>query len=420
MYRSRTSRSVVVVALLALLLASCGKTVKSGSTSTATPTITLTEFKIAVSGSVPVSKAVSIPVVNKGAAPHQIVLETGAQNATTEMLQAGQSGTLKVPPLAAGSYMMYCTIPGHRQAGMETMLTVGGAATAAPAGAMTAAEMEQGEKAAVEAFPAKTEGSGGHIQKPVIKNGVKVFDLDARAVRWETAPNLFFDAYAYNGQIPGPELHVRQGDRVRVVVHNHLPEATVLHLHGLTLPNAMDGVGFLTQKPIEPGQSFTYAFTVVDPPGTYMYHSHFDALAQVGKGLLGAFIIDPKQKAWDVEQTMILGDGPLGYTINGKSFPATSPIVAPYGSKVLVRFLNMGQLLHPMHLHGFHFSVLNEDGGPVPRPYKVDTLVIAPGQRFDVMFTATSKGAWAFHCHILSHAEGDHGMFGMVTAVIVQ
>ena len=113
-----------------------------------------------------------------------------------------------------------------------------------------------------------------------------------------------------------------------------------------------------------------------------------------------------------------MGDGPLGYTINGKGFPATQPIAAKLGQKVLVCFLNAGQLSHPMHLHGFHFTVVARDGVPIA-PYVVDTLSVGPGEIYDAVFGADSPGVWAFHCHILSHAESDHGMHGMVTAVIV-
>jgi FtsP/CotA-like multicopper oxidase with cupredoxin domain len=223
---------------------------------------------------------------------------------------------------------------------------------------------------------------------------------------------------SYNGQIPGPELHVRTGDRIKVVLHNQMPQSTAIHFHGLEVPNAMDGVPFLTQPPVKAGGSFTYEFTVKDAPGTYMYHSHHNATEQVTKGLLGAFVVDPPAKTWNVEQTLILGDGPLGFTLNGKGFPATQPITATLGQTVLVRFINAGQLSHPMHLHGFHFTVVARDARPIA-PYVIDTLSVGPGEIYDATFTADSPGVWAFHCHILSHAESEHGMHGMVTAVIV-
>jgi FtsP/CotA-like multicopper oxidase with cupredoxin domain len=284
----------------------------------------------------------------------------------------------------------------------------------------TTMTMLQMEEAKVKAFPAKTQGTGGAPLRGRLVNGVKVFDITATAVRWEVSPGQFADAYAYNGQIPGPELRVKRGDRVQIVFHNALPEASSIHFHGVTLPNAMDGVPFITQPPVMPGESFTYAWRVVDNPGTYMYHSHENAVEQVSKGLLGAFVIEPASKSWDIEQTLVLGDGALGFTINGKGFPATSPLVAKRGKRVLIRFMNAGQLLHPMHLHGFHFTVVARDGRPVESPYDLDTLVVAPGERFDVLFSANLLGVWAFHCHILSHVEGPQGMFGMVTALVVK
>ena len=118
---------------------------------------------------------------------------------------------------------------------------------------------------------------------------------------------------------------------------------------------------------------------------------------------------------------MILDDsGTIGYALNGKSFPATAPIVAKQGEWVEVQYMNEGSQIHPMHLHGMPMLVVGEDGFPTPNPYQVDTLTVAPGQRFTVLVHATEKGVWAFHCHILNHAEGDNGMFGMVTAFIVQ
>lgn len=247
---------------------------------------------------------------------------------------------------------------------------------------------------------------------------MKVFEITAAPVSWEVTPGRFVEGFAYNGQIPGPEIRVRRGDRVRVAVRNELPESTAVHFHGVAVPNTMDGVPFITLPPIKPFESFDYEFTVREDPGTYMYHSHHNATAQVSKGLLGAFIVEPTRRAWDVEQTVIVGDGDLGFTLSGKSFPATAPIAAKRGQRVLLRFANAGQLLHPMHLHGVHFTVVGRDGRAVS-PYELDTITVAPGERYDVLFTASLPGIWALHCHILSHVESDQGMHGMVTAVIV-
>ena len=155
-----------------------------------------------------------------------------------------------------------------------------------------------------------------------------------------------------------------------------------------------------------------------------MYHSHHNAADQVTKGLLGSFIIEPKDKTRDFkvdgDYTLVLNDANIGLTLNGKSFPATAPIIAKLGDKVSVRFMNEGLQIHPMHTHGYYMNVFAQDGFNLPAPYKADVLNIAPGQRFDVIIEADEPGVWAFHCHILTHAESPHGMFGMVTALIVQ
>jgi FtsP/CotA-like multicopper oxidase with cupredoxin domain len=286
-------------------------------------------------------------------------------------------------------------------------------------GSMSAQQMAAMHQRSMEAFPARTAGTGGRVLRPEIVNGVKVFRLMTMPTRWEVAPGQFATAFAFNGQVPGPQIRVHRGDTVRVVLTNHLPQPTTIHWHGMTVPNRMDGVPYVTQKPVMPGQTFTYQFTVVDPPGTYLYHSHFDSTEQVGAGLYGALIVEPRHPSWDVEYTEILNDGVLGYTINGKGWPATAPLAARLGQTVLIRLANVGQLLHPLHLHGYHFTVIAEDGAPVRPPYRADTLVVAPGETYDVIVHATHPGVWALHCHILSHVEGPQGMFGMATALVV-
>ncbi len=275
----------------------------------------------------------------------------------------------------------------------------------------------------IKAFPAQTAKHGGQRLEPRVENGVKIFDLTARETQWETTPGNFVKAWAYNDMVPGPEIRVREGERVRVVLKNELPESTVIHFHGLELPIDQDGVPFITQPPIKPGTSFTYEFTVPNA-GSHMYHSHHNAAKQVGMGLLGAFIVEPLQpraiEKVDADYVMVLNDGVLGYTLNGKGFPATQPLVAKLGQKVRIRFMNEGMMIHPMHLHGMHMTVIDKDGWPQPAPWKCDTLNIAPGERWDVIVNCKNPGTWAFHCHILPHAETDHGMFGMVTALIVQ
>ena len=315
-----------------------------------------------------------------------------------------------------------------QKGGGSTADASGGSMAAHPApvtAAAVAEEMDRMHEAGIKAFPAKTAGKGNQILAPRVVDGVKVFDLTCKKIQWEVSPGRSVEAWAYNECVPGPQIRVREGDRVRVVVKNDLPESTAVHFHGLELPNDQDGVPFITQPPIKPGASFTYEFTVPDGNfGSHMYHSHHNAAKQVGLGLLGAFIVEPKNpkpiERADVDYTMILNDGSHGYTLNGKGFPATEPVVAKLGQKVRLRFMNEGMMIHPMHLHGMHMTVIAKDGWEQPAPWKCDTLNIAPGERWDVIVNCNNPGTWAFHCHILPHAESDHGMFGMVTALIVQ
>jgi FtsP/CotA-like multicopper oxidase with cupredoxin domain len=297
------------------------------------------------------------------------------------------------------------------------------AAAAAPTAAQKVEQMDAMHEAGIKSFPAKTAGRGNELLQPRLDGGVKVYDLTAKVVKWEVEAGRFVEAWTYNGVVPAPQIRVREGDRVRMVLKNELPESTSIHLHGLEIPNDQDGVPFITQPPIKPGETYTYEFTVPNA-GSHMYHSHHNSAKQVGLGLLGAFIVEPKVKGrWDncdVDYVMILNDGGHGYTLNGKSFPATEPIVAKMGQTVRVRYMNEGMMIHPMHLHGIHQTVIAKDGWPLDNPWKCDTLNIAPGERWDVVIRCTNPGTWAFHCHILPHAETPHGMFGMVTVLVVE
>lgn len=293
------------------------------------------------------------------------------------------------------------------------------------AGGMSVDDMDAMHEAGIKAFVAgkETTTKANQLLEPTMDGDVKVFNLTAGVTKWEVTKGVFVDAWTYNGSMPGPMIRVTEGDKVRVVIKNELPESTAIHFHGLLTPNSMDGVPGVTQPPIKPNETFTYEFTVKNS-GSHMYHSHHNATKQVGKGLLGAFIVEPKDKsqepAVDVDYTMILNDALGGFTLNGKGFPATEPIVAKVGQKVRIRYMNEGIMIHPMHLHGFPQLVIAKDGWAQPVPWKCDTLNIAPGERWDVIVECDEPGVWAFHCHILTHAESDHGMFGMVTALIVQ
>ena len=453
----RIAKVLIVVAAIALVLTSCGGrstptgSAADGSTGPRTLEVSLSEFAITPSTiHAPTGVPLSFHVTNDGQAVHTFSVNTGSGVKQTPEIAPGTSAELSVPSLAVGDYTVACTVPGHADLGMRGTLMVMAGTVPSSLGAtgssggmgMSAQQMASMHQASVAAFPAKTAGSGNRPLKPTIEHGVKVFHLTASEVRWETAPGTYVNAMAYNGQIPGPEIRVGYGDRVEIVVQNRMSQPTVMHLHGMTVPNAMDGVPYITQDPILPGGFFSYDFTVRDPPGVYVYHSHFNSTQQVGEGLYGAVIVEPPEGVWpyreldvndrtgvttlgsqvhvDLESMLFLGDGPLGYVLNGKSFPATSPIVASKGDWVLIHLANDGSMLHPMHLHGYHFEVVAEDGFPLQQPYLADTLVIAPGQRFDVLVHAVHPGVWAFHCHILPHVEGPQGMYGMVTALLVK
>jgi manganese oxidase len=284
-------------------------------------------------------------------------------------------------------------------------------------------EMDRQHEEGVLSFPAETEGIGGQPLDYSMDGDVKVFEITCEKGEWEVEPGKIVEAWTYNGTVPGPEIRVTEGDKVRIHVHNDMDESTAIHWHGLKVQNSQDGVPFITQPPIRPGESFTYEF-VAKPVGSHMYHSHYNAAEQTSFGQVGAFIVEPKdwsdRPQFDKEYTILLNDWRLGYTINGKGFPATEPLTAKLGERVMIRYLNAGTMHHPMHLHGLVQQVISKDGYLLPEPYMCDNLDLAPGDRKEVIVEADEPGVWAFHCHVLTHAEGPHGMFGMVTAMIVE
>jgi FtsP/CotA-like multicopper oxidase with cupredoxin domain len=289
---------------------------------------------------------------------------------------------------------------------------------------MTAQEMLEHDAARTNAFPAQTAGKGNVILEPtILDDGTKQWELTASVFDWETEPGVIVEAWGYNEMVPGPQLRAEVGDRIRIILHNELPAPTTIHSHGLFVPPDMDGVPVISQTAVMPGETFTYEYTIRNA-GSHMYHSHFMAQRQVPQGLLGALVVtdpnDPDEYESDIDYAMVLNDGPLGFTINGKGFPATEPIVATQGQMVRVRYMNEGLQIHPMHLHGIPQLVIAKDGWLLPQPHFEDTVLVAPGERVDVLIDASELGVWAFHCHVLTHAEGDDGMFGMVTALIVQ
>jgi FtsP/CotA-like multicopper oxidase with cupredoxin domain len=296
----------------------------------------------------------------------------------------------------------------------------------------TAAAMDMGGHAMApvpsEGVPPATETTGAQPLAYELDGDTKVFTLTAQAVQWPIMEGVTMTAYTYNGVVPGPLLRVTEGDKVRVVLRNQLPDATTIHWHGIQVPNSMDGVPGVTQDSVAPGETFSYEF-VAKPSGSFMYHSHTNGDSQVGLGLYGPFIIDPAQPespAPDLDVIMMLSEArvvdgqtydampmagaePNYFLINGKAFPATETIPVKKGDRVRIRFMGIGQFVHPMHLHGLPFKIVATDGYPVPEAAQLtkDTVLVSPGERYDVEFVANETGQWMLHCHVLHHTTND-------------
>jgi manganese oxidase len=282
-------------------------------------------------------------------------------------------------------------------------------------------------------YEAPAGARGDQTLEPKIENGVKVFDLGVSVVEWNILPDQSVEAYVFNRQVPGPRIRVTEGDRVRINVTNDLPEATSVHWHGMILPNAMDGAADVTQKPIEPGESFAYEFTA-GQAGTYFYHSHKEPDRQQGLGMYGALIVDPKDPArdaaYDYDREMVVqlqewlerdgytypamtmeGALPNYFTINGKSYPETETINVEVGERLRIRFIGSNNnFVHPMHVHGGPFEIVETDGNVVPEEARLlkDTVNVGPGERYDVIWQARKPGKWLLHCHIPHHTTNDN------------
>jgi FtsP/CotA-like multicopper oxidase with cupredoxin domain len=280
-------------------------------------------------------------------------------------------------------------------------------------------------------YRAPSDARGDQALEARIEDGMKVYDLETSVIEWSILPYERVVAYAFNHQVPGPRIILAQGDRVRFNVTNRLPEATTVHWHGLVLPNAMDGPAEITQDPIEPGETFTYEFDVLQA-GTFFYHSHADVDRQQALGLYGALIIEPRDPAeavaadhelviqlqeWNEREGYTFpampmeGVMPNFFTINGKAFPATEVVPMRVGEDILVRFIgSQSGFIHPMHIHGGPFTIVATDGIPVPEAarFEKDTVNVGPGERYDVVWTARQPGRWLLHCHITHHTTNDN------------
>jgi len=249
---------------------------------------------------------------------------------------------------------------------------------------------------------------------------VKVFHLIAEPVKRKIAPFKTIDAWGYNGSCPGPTLQVQQGERVRIIFENRLPESTSIHWHGLEVPIEQDGVPWISQKPIAPGEKYTYDFTV-HQEGTFFYHSH--GAMQEMMGMIGFFVAHPERsykphadhdfgvilQEWAIlPNNTVPNTSAMEYnwlTFNGVSAPAITPMIARLGSRVRLRIINMGMDHHPIHLHGNQFVLTGTEGGRAPEStwYPMNTVLVGVAQARVVEFDAKYPGSWMVHCHLPHH-----------------
>lgn len=336
---------------------------------------------------------------------------------------------------------------GKKGLSRREMLTLTGVTIAGGSLGLKGSEAAYSDEIETDESPPQKARKTGGTTPVVVPNGatlawkiiddVKVFHLIAEEVEHEFAPGLKVKCWGYNRSIHGPVIEAVEGDRVRIFVTNHLPAPTTVHWHGLLLPNGMDGVGGLTQKAIKPGETFKYEFTLKQN-GTLMYHSHHDEMIQIALGLTGLFIIhprDPVEPVADRDFAILLHEwrvdagtsrpNPIEMTefniltMNGKSFPGTAPLVVKTGERVRIRIGNLSPMdSHPIHLHGYRFTITETDGGRIPESARwPETTVLVPvGSTRTIEFVANEPGDWALHCHMTHHLMNQmgHGIPNMI------
>ncbi len=317
------------------------------------------------------------------------------------------------------------------------LLKKAGAASLVPAAAtLVAAQAQDTLPPAPPAPASKPKRSGytpvrtlnGRTLEYRLVDGVKEFHLVAEEVEHEFAPGSTAKCWGYNGSTPGPTIEAVEGDRVRFLVTNKLPEPTTIHWHGILLPSGMDGIAGLTQPAIQPGETWAYEFTLRQH-GTHMYHPHADEMTQMAFGMMGMFIIHPKDgeiEPIDRDYVLLLHNWALHpgtyrpdpsimtefdlWTFNSKVYPAIDALVARTGERVRIRVGNLSMWNHPIHVHGVQFEVTGGDGGRWPeRQWRTEvTEIVGVGQTRDLEFVAV-PGDWAMHCHMAHHTMNAMG-----------
>jgi manganese oxidase len=253
-----------------------------------------------------------------------------------------------------------------------------------------------------------------------VDSGVKVFHLTAEPVKQTVIPGKIFDLWGFNGSAPGPTIQATEGDRIRIVFENHLPEPTGIHWHGLELPIEMDGVPGVSQSLTMPGEHFIYEFDLRQN-GTFFYHSHMAMQEMVG--MLGGFIIQPKTPyapradrdyLLHLQEYAVLPNSTIPnsmnmefnwLTLNGKAGPACTPLIVKQGERVRIRIVNLGMDHHPIHLHGFTFWETGREGARQPEAIwpRGNTTLVGVAQARDIEFVADRAGDWMLHCHLPHH-----------------
>lgn len=273
-----------------------------------------------------------------------------------------------------------------------------------------------------------------------VSNG-KYFELDAQPIKHNILPEIEIEGRGYNGSTPGPLIVVREGEWVYIKVTNYMDEPTSLHVHGLSKPNSQDGIPEIEPTPkINPGESYTYHF-IAWQSGTFFYHSgnplHID------QGMIGGFIVLPSTvsndipdrdyililQQWELPQPQVGEVNPGTYkpekfnvkpnffTINGKSFPHTTPLHTQFGEKIRIRFINKSNASHSMHVHGHDFKLVEIDG--FSRNEYLDTLNVPSGRRASIEFWSNNPGIWPINGTKTFH-QTNNGVNpgGMITRLI--